>query len=135
MHYYIVQVKAKKVFVEMASFKSWLLKNVETRDKSSPDFSDLKHLSSIASFHKDSLAPARVSQSKPTQLFVSEMLQKEISQFDKNRLKSVTSEESEVKEDYVSEAARLPDWIYNHYLFPNIIVCFYCTLSMSQPPK
>ena len=111
MHYNIVQVNAKKVLVEMASFKSWLLKNVETRDKSSPDFSDLKHLSSIATFRKDSLSHARVSQSKPTQLFVSEMLQKEISEFDKNRLKSVTSEESEIKEDYVSEATRLPDWI------------------------
>ena len=83
----------------MNSFKPWLLKNVETRDKSAPNFWDLKHLNSINKFEKSSLAPARVSKSKPTKLFVSELLQKEICGFDRSSLKSSKSDEPEVKED------------------------------------
>ena len=83
----------------MNSFKPWLLKNVETRDKSAPNFWDLKHLNSINKFEKSSLAPARVSKSKPTKLFVSELLQKEICGFDRSSLKTSKSEEQEVKED------------------------------------
>ena len=83
----------------MNSFKPWLLKNVETRDQSAPNFWDLKHLNSINKFEKSSLAPARVSKSKPTKLFVSELLQKEICGFDRSSLKTTKSEEQEVNEN------------------------------------
>ena len=62
----------------MSEFKPWLLKNVQTNDKSNPSFEDLLKLNEIANFNRGDLKTTKTSESQGKHIFLLEKLALEI---------------------------------------------------------
>merc|ERR1712157_621707 len=82
------QLKIKR---KRKKFNRWVLKNVTTKDCSEAVFDDLRKLRRIESFDKSQLRPTKTSTSDATQLFVSELLSKEIQERQKQLRQTKTS--------------------------------------------
>ena len=69
----VEDISREKIKVEIGEFNKWLLKNVETRDKSEPDLTSGKTNKQISSFDKTQLNQTKTVTTAPTHLYVTQV--------------------------------------------------------------
>lgn len=90
--------------MEIGEFHKWLLKSVQTRDKSSPDFTVNQTNERIVSFDKGQLIQTKTASTAPTHFYVSQLVADEITKFDKQRLRSFEEPEDSVLDNMIHKA-------------------------------